>query len=134
MPTSLKEEIAFLRTILQDNDVRLSTPIGHIVPRDPSWETAADSTKRAGGGWSTDLLFWWHIVYPAEVLRRAQLKNNKGGIKISINVLEFVCVIVNMAAVIYICDLDQIDLSAYSFAQLVWQHVSLLLGEQEMQV
>ena len=113
LPKSLKEEIVFLRKILQANDIRFSTPIAHIVPRDYLWETAADSCKSAGGGWSTDLKFWWHLVYPAEVLRRARLKNNKGGLKISINVLEFVCVIINFAAVIYICDADDIDLSDY---------------------
>ena len=32
---------------------------------------------------------------------------------ISINVLEMVCVIVNMAAAIFVCDHDGIDLSSY---------------------
>jgi len=113
MPASLKEEIAFLRRILQQNDICFSTPIAHIVPRDYSWEAAADSCKSAGGGWSTDLKFWWHLSYPEEVLRRARIKNNKRGKQISINVLEFVCVIINMAAVIFVCDADGIDLSDY---------------------
>ena len=38
-------------------------------------------------------------------------KNNRSGQLISINVLEMVCVILNLAAVIYFCDLDGVDLS-----------------------
>ena len=37
MPLSLKEEISFMRHILMDNDVHLSTPLGHILPRDFKW-------------------------------------------------------------------------------------------------
>jgi len=53
------------------------------------------------------------LSYPEEVLRRARIKNNKRGKQISINVLEFVCVIINMAAVIFVCDADGIALSDY---------------------
>ena len=53
LPVSLKEEIIFLHKILQDDTVHLSTPIGHMVPRDHSFETAGDSCKMYGGGWST---------------------------------------------------------------------------------
>jgi hypothetical protein len=113
LPQSLKEEITFIRSIIQHEEIQLSTPIAHIVPRDYSWEAAADSCKSAGGGWSTDLTFWWHVVYPAEVLRRARLKNNKQGKLVSINVLEMVCVVINIAAVIHVCHVDGIDLSQH---------------------
>jgi len=113
MPKSLKEEIAFMRRLLMDETIELSTPIGHIVPRDPRWEQAADSCKRSGGGWSVDLKIWWHLVYPEEVIRRAYLENNKSGLLISINVLEMVCVIVNLASAIFICDHDGLDLATY---------------------
>ena len=79
LPVSLKEEIIFLRKILQDDTVQLSTPIGHMVPRDHSFETAGDSCKMYGGGWSTDLSYIWHLKYPDEVYKRACYKNNKGG-------------------------------------------------------
>ena len=85
-----------------DNGVCLSTPLGHIVQRDFRWEQAADLCKRSGGGWSVDLSFWWHLVYPKQIIERACLPNNKSGILISINVLEMVCVIINMAAAIFV--------------------------------
>ena len=113
MPATMKEEIRIIKAILRDTSIRLETPIGHIVPRDPEFEAGADSCKSAGGGWSIDLLFWWHLVYPAEVIRRARLPNNKDGQYISINVLEMICVIINFAAVIYVCHVDGINLEDF---------------------
>ena len=102
-----------MRKLLQDNSIQLVTPIGHIIPRDHLWEQAADACKRSGGGWSVDLTFWWHLVFPKDVYERALLPNNKSGNLISINVLEMVCVIVNMAAAIFVCDHNNFDLDSY---------------------
>ena len=110
MPLSLKEVISSTRRILMDNDVHLSTPLGHIVPRDFKWVQATDSCKRSGGGWSVNLLFWWHLVYPKEVIDRSCFPNNKGGILVSINVLDMVCIIVHMSVAIFVCDHDDMDL------------------------
>ena len=52
-------------------------------------------------------------MYPKEVIEEACLPNNKSGILISINVLEMVSVIVNMAAAIFVCDHDDLDLSKF---------------------
>jgi len=73
----------------------------------------ADSCKQSGGGWSTDMKFWWYLEYPAEIVARATFANNKGGKNISINVLKMVCVIVNYAAAIYACWHDGIDLGHF---------------------
>ena len=89
MPITLEREIKLILRLLKDDKISLSTAFAHIVPRKENFETACDSCKKAGGGWSTDLTFWWHIEYKAEVLRRARLKNNKHGDLISINSLEF---------------------------------------------
>jgi len=70
----------------------------------------ADSCKQSGGGWSTDMKFWWYLEYPVEIVARATLVNNKEGKYISINVLEMVCVIVNYTAAIYVGWHDGIDL------------------------
>ena len=113
MNDTLLAEIAMIRNILRDWSIPLVTPIAHIVPRDPGFRAAADACKRAGGGWSTSLRFWWHIEWLVEVQRRARLPNNKTKELISINVLEMVCVIINLAAAIHVCWLDGIDLSAF---------------------
>ena len=63
MPASLTEDIMLLRKILIGTGITVCMPLAHIVPRDSTWIGAADSCKRSGGGWSVDLLFWWHVAY-----------------------------------------------------------------------
>ena len=77
IPETLKKELEIIRAVLSDDAIILETPFAHIVDRDHDLEAGADSCKRAGGGWSTNLTFWWHLTYPAEVQRRAKLPNNK---------------------------------------------------------
>ena len=112
IPVSLREEIDYITELLSDDTISLSVPIAHLVPRSPQFTAAADSCKKGGGGWSLDLKFWWHLPYPETVITRAYLKNNKSGLLVSINVLELVCVIVNMAASIFACYFDNEDLSS----------------------
>lgn len=111
IPGSLAAEIVFLTELMADSTIPLSTPIGHLVPRDDLFSMWADSCKTSGGGWSTDLKCWWYLEYPPEVVSRAMQKNNKHGTYISINTLEMLCVLVNYAAALHICWLDDIDLT-----------------------
>ncbi len=48
--------------------------------------------------------FWWHIRFPYEVIQRTLLfkSDNEDGLMISINVLEFVTVIINYCAALHI--------------------------------
>jgi hypothetical protein len=109
----LRAESEYIRRILANTKISLHTPIAAIVPRDYELMMWANSCKQSGGGWSTDLKFWWYLEYPAEVVERATLANNKGSKYISINVLKMVCIIVNYAAAIYACWHDGIDLSHF---------------------
>ena len=113
MPASLKQEIAFVKQILADTNICLSTPIAHIVKREWEFDTSADACKQAGGGWSIDLSFWWHMAFPDKVIRRAYLPNGKTKLYISINVLEIVCVIINFAGAIFACWNDDVNLSYF---------------------
>ena len=47
-----------------------------------------------------ELRFWWHIAFPTEIVRRTMryLQDNKDKNLISINVLEFVTVIIDFCA------------------------------------
>ena len=105
MPVSLKQELQMIKQVLRDGSIKLSTPLAHIVPRHHNFVTACDACKFGGGGWSTDLAYIWDLQFPQDIVDRAHLKNNKRGKLVSINSLEFLCVIVNMAAAI--CALAQ---------------------------
>jgi hypothetical protein len=58
------------------------------------------SLEGAGGFWG----FWWHIHFPDEVVQRTlQFKtNNDNGMLVSINVLEFVMVIINYCTALHV--------------------------------
>jgi len=89
MPISLRRELTLILRLLKDEAILLCPPFAHIVPREWNFETACDSCKEGGGGWSTDLAFWCNIAYKKEVVKRAYLPNNKHGLLVSINSLEF---------------------------------------------
>ena len=113
IPDTLRRELDLILRVLMDPTIILETPFAHIVERDPTWGAWADACKRAGGGWSTDLKFWWYFPFWEDIYKRACLPDNKTKRLVSINVLEMVCIIINYAAVIHICWLDGIDLSTY---------------------
>ncbi len=63
-----------------------------------------DSCLEGAGGYSTLLGYLWHIPFPDEVKQVTLLhkKDNKDGRLISINVLEFVTVIINYCALLHV--------------------------------
>ncbi|KAL7525487.1 hypothetical protein ACHAXR_003426, partial [Thalassiosira sp. AJA248-18] len=89
-------EIEFFREALrEDSGITWESQLGFMIPRTP-----LGNCLEGGGGYSIKLRFWWHLEFPLEVILRTLLhkKDNKDGLLISINVLEFVTVIVNYAA------------------------------------
>ena len=71
---------------------------------DAHFTTFGDSCLEGAGGYSTSLGFWWHLPFPDEIKSRTLLRknNNKDGMLISINVLEFVTVIINYCAALHV--------------------------------
>lgn len=111
IPPSLRAELDFVTRLIDDETIPLQTKIGHMVDRDFTWEVAGDACKSAGGGWSTDLRFWWFLAFRDDIVSRARLANNSDGRLIDINCLETVVIIINLAGAIYTCHVDGIDLS-----------------------
>lgn len=109
---TLREELAFITALLDDWEIPLCTPIGHIVPREPRWTIAGDACTSGGGGWSTDLRVWWHWDFTEEIIRRAAL-GKRNSRRISINVLETVVIIINYAAAMYACHIDGLPLDDF---------------------
>ena len=105
---TLKQEIQLLREVLADTSIPLETPIAHCIKRAPSASAWGDACLYGGGFFSIDLRFWWHLEWPEEVKQRTKLflENNKKGNLISINALEFFCIIMNYAAALVVYDTD----------------------------
>jgi hypothetical protein len=109
---NMRLEIEFLRDkLLPNSDIQWETPIAHIIRRMPSATVYGDSSLTGMGGYSLDLKFWWHLPVPEEVQQRTLLHkaDNIDGQLISINVLEFVTVIID-----YIASLHVITTTSYT--------------------
>jgi hypothetical protein len=102
---TMRQEIEFFRDKLQPASTILwETPIAHVIPRTPTATAFGDSCLKGAGGYSIELGFWWHIDFPEEIKRRTLLfkSDNEDGLLISINVLEFVTVIINYLASLHV--------------------------------
>lgn len=111
IPKTMRKEIEFLRYALNpESQIKWSTPIAHIIERDPTVECASDACLDSGGGYSTDLRFIWYLKWPMDILMRTKkfLKNDNDGNFVSINVLELVSVMLNYCAALTILENEEI--------------------------
>ncbi len=105
IPKTMRQEIEFFREQLNpDSSICWESPIAHIIPRTPTFTTFGDSCLEGAGGYAVLLGFWWHMSFPPAITNRTLLKkkNNSDGLLISINVLEFVTVIINYCAALHL--------------------------------
>ena len=102
---TMRAEIDFFREQLHpDSDTQWVTPLALIVPRDPFATAFGDACLHGAGGYSISLGFWWHLEFPEEVKQRTLMykQDNLDDLLISINVLEFVTVVLNYCAILHI--------------------------------
>jgi hypothetical protein len=102
---TMRYEIEFFRNKIKPNSgIEWETPIVHLIPRMPFAMTIGDSSLEGAGRFSTTLGFWWHICFPDEVVQcTLQFKTNKDdGMLMSINVFEFVMVIIIYCAALHV--------------------------------
>ena len=98
---SMREEINFFeRALKRGTGVSWESPIAFLIKKTPVSTTFGDACLDAGGGYSLKMKFWWHIQFPDEIVQRTlkHLSNNESNNFISINVLEFLVVIINYCA------------------------------------
>ena len=76
----------------------------------PAFKSIDDSSWEGGGGFSIKPRFWWDLLQPEKVYKRTKVfvKDNKKGRLISINILEFVSIIVNYCASLTALGLDSL--------------------------
>ena len=63
----LKQKLKLLSDILKSKEFKWENPIAHLVPRTPDFTAWGDSSLEAAGGVSTDLKFFWHLLWPEEI-------------------------------------------------------------------
>lgn len=99
--TTMRSEIEFFRERLREApDTMWEAPIAHLIQRMPFATSYGDSCLEGAGGYCTPLRFWWHLEFPDEIVKQTLIhrKDNGDGELISINVLEYLTVIVNYCA------------------------------------
>ena len=103
---SLREELNLLIDIITNPKVQWSIPIAHLITRTPDFQAWGDASLSASGGFSIDLGFYWYFQWPQSIQSKT-LKFFKKRIKyngeiISINLLEYIVVIINYAISSYL--------------------------------
>jgi hypothetical protein len=129
IPKSMRLEIEFFRDQLHPGSgIRWESPIAHIIPRTPTFTSFGDSCLEGAGGYSLSLGFWWHLSFPDEVKDRTLLKkkDNSDGRLISINVLEFVTVIINYCAALHLVLTEKVTDDKYPVLLNVTDNTSAL--------
>ena len=106
--TDMRADIQALRLVLSNPDrFPWGSPISHLIPRPPSHIVTGDASVVAGGGYSFSLSFWWHVPWPQDVHQRTiKFRNDAGDGLLSINLLEFVVIILNYAASLLVTRLE----------------------------
>jgi hypothetical protein len=95
---SMHQEIEFFcKKLLPNSATHWESPIAHIIPRMLTFITFGDSCLEGAGEYSLSLGFWWHLPFPEDVKLPTFLHNQDitDGWLVSINVLEFVTIIIN---------------------------------------
>ena len=120
----MRSELNMMIQILSSPSIYdLTTPIAHVIQKDPDFTSYGDACLEAAGGYSEGL-FWWHIEWPDEI-KAMTLKNITVTRKcldtnelVSINILEFAVEIINYAAVTLLFKKDPL-LCQHSFPILL---------------
>ena len=88
------DELAYLHSLLADPNYKWEMQIGHVIPRDPQFTCTGDACLTGGGAYCHELQYWFDVMWSPRVTEA--IGNNK----IHINMMEFVVVILQLAATI----------------------------------
>ena len=102
--SSLRKELKLLQFIFKNRSTyKFASPIAHLIKKDFDFHALGDACLEGAGGFSSDLKFWWYISWPQPILHKT-LKafvptyKTLSGDFISINLLEYVTIIISLAA------------------------------------
>ena len=95
----MKASLSFLLHYVQSEDSPWEVPLGLIVPRVPHFWSRGDASHLGGGAYCPGLKFWFDIAWSPRVLRGTRFSSSAPGY-VHINSLEFIVVILQLAAVL----------------------------------
>ena len=100
--STIRTELDFITHVLSNPDTyNWSAPIAHLIKREPDCEAWQDACLTGGGGFSLNYKFWWALEWPETIVRRTIRYLKKGDRSlISINLLEYVAIIISLAGTI----------------------------------
>jgi hypothetical protein len=94
----IAEAVEHLHHYVASNESPWEVPLGLIVPREPHFWSRGDASLVGGGGYCPALRFWFDLTWTAPVLRGVTLKSSDLDY-VHINSLEFIVIIVQLAAI-----------------------------------
>jgi hypothetical protein len=97
IPKHVCQDLGLIQTWLRDHTIPWQKSIAHWIPRDPTFVTAGDASQHAGGALSEELRFWFDVHWTERVKRGCKLLPSDPEF-IHINCLEFVVVLLQLAA------------------------------------
>ena len=122
---AMRSELNFLLHVFNNPEkYTWKTPIAHLIPHDPSFESFGDSCLFACGGFSLDLAYWWYIEWPEEIREKTlkyyiiKKRDPSTGELISINLLEFAVIVVNYL-ISSLCLNDNPDITTDPYPSLI---------------
>jgi hypothetical protein len=104
-PLHVRKDLALIHGWLCDPTVLWEKSIAHWIPRDPTFVSVGDASQVAGGALSEELRFWFDVQWTDRVQRGCKLPPKHPDF-IHINVLEFVVVLLQLAACIVALETD----------------------------
>jgi hypothetical protein len=99
MTINIRNSLNIILSSLLDPLHHWAQPIGFIILRDPHFTSLGDASGRAGGAYNAFLMFWFDIIWSARVRRSIALPSTHPDY-VHINSLEFIVVILQVAAVV----------------------------------
>ena len=95
----MRQSIGHLLTYVDQNAEPWDVPLGLIVPRRPHFSSRGDASHLGGGAYCDKLEFWFDIAWsPKTIHGTKNVRPGKPGY-VHINFLEFIVVILQLAAV-----------------------------------
>ncbi|CAB9527062.1 hypothetical protein SEMRO_1935_G306360.1 [Seminavis robusta] len=98
---------ADMRTSLQHLQAYVSSaespwevPLGLIVPREPHFSSRGDASTAGGGAYCLKLGFWFDVIWSPRTVRGARDLPSNADDFVHINSLEFIVVVLQLAAIV----------------------------------